>query len=42
MVLRLLGSMVLNVGRIGPYILIVKWFEVPILEKGTLGTEGLM
>jgi len=34
--------MVLNVGRIGPYILIIKGLEVPILEKGTLGTEESM
>ena len=40
--LRVLGQMVLNVGCIRPYVLIVKGLEVPVLEEGTLGTEGLM
>ncbi len=29
-----------NVGGIGSYVLIVERLKVPILEKGTLGTEG--
>jgi len=31
-----------NVSHIGVYVLIVKGLEVPILEKGALGTEGSM
>ena len=36
------GRMVVdvNVGGIGSYVLIVERLEVPVLEKGTLGTEG--
>ena len=41
-VFRVMWRMLLDVGRVGPCVLIVKGLEVPILEKGTLGTEGSM
>lgn len=34
-----LGLVVFNMGRIRLYLLVVKRLKVPILEKGTLGTE---
>jgi len=34
-----LEGVILDMSHIRMYVLIVKWLEVPILEKGTLGTE---
>jgi hypothetical protein len=38
-ILVALGSVFLNVGQVRVLILIIKGFEVPVLEEGTLGTE---
>ena len=39
-ILVALVRMRFNLGHIGAHVLIIKRFEVPVLEKRTLGTEG--
>jgi len=40
--LVMLELVIFDMGHIRMHVLIVKGLEVPILEKGTLGTEGSM